>query len=56
MAKSYLPERREIIEELPLTPSGKVQKFKLRALAAKFDESGLGEAVMHGTGARLEEV
>ncbi len=55
MARSYLPERLEIVSELPLTPSGKVQKFKLRELAAGFDESGMAEAVLHGTGERLDE-
>jgi cyclohexanecarboxylate-CoA ligase len=30
MAKTYLPERLEIVEALPRTPSGKIQKFKLR--------------------------
>ena len=30
MAKNYLPESLEIIEEFPRTPSGKIQKFKLR--------------------------
>jgi cyclohexanecarboxylate-CoA ligase len=30
IAKTYLPERLEIVDALPRTPSGKVQKFKLR--------------------------
>jgi cyclohexanecarboxylate-CoA ligase len=30
MAKTYLPERLEIVKALPRTPSGKIQKFKLR--------------------------
>jgi cyclohexanecarboxylate-CoA ligase len=30
MAVQYIPERLEIVEELPRTPSGKIQKFKLR--------------------------
>ena len=30
LAKNYLPERLEIIEEFPRTASGKIQKFKLR--------------------------
>jgi len=29
-AKTYLPERLEIVPALPRTPSGKIQKFKLR--------------------------
>lgn len=36
VAKQYWPERLEILEELPRTPAGKVQKFKLRELAAAF--------------------
>jgi cyclohexanecarboxylate-CoA ligase len=34
VAKQYWPERLAIIDDLPRTPSGKVQKFKLRELAA----------------------
>ena len=30
VAKPYWPERLELLPELPRTPSGKVQKFKLR--------------------------
>lgn len=33
VAKNYWPEHLEIIDELPRTPSGKIQKFKLRELA-----------------------
>jgi cyclohexanecarboxylate-CoA ligase len=33
MARQYIPERIEIVDELARTPSGKVQKFKLRDLA-----------------------
>ena len=29
-AKQYLPERLEVVTDLPRTPSGKIQKFKLR--------------------------
>lgn len=36
LARQYLPERIEIVDDLPRTPSGKVQKFKLREIAAKF--------------------
>jgi cyclohexanecarboxylate-CoA ligase len=32
MAPNYVPERLEIVPDLPRTPSGKIQKFKLRAL------------------------
>jgi cyclohexanecarboxylate-CoA ligase len=33
MMKQYLPERLEIIDAFPRTPSGKIQKFKLREQA-----------------------
>ncbi|NKB55153.1 MAG: AMP-binding protein [Alphaproteobacteria bacterium] len=33
MAKQYFPERLEVIEEMPRTPSGKIQKFRLREIA-----------------------
>ncbi len=36
VAKQYLPERLECVDELPMTPSGKVQKFKLRERAKIF--------------------
>ena len=36
VARQYVPERLEIVDELPKTPSGKVQKFKLRELARSF--------------------
>lgn len=32
-ARQYIPERLEIVESMPATPSGKIQKFKLRELA-----------------------
>jgi cyclohexanecarboxylate-CoA ligase len=35
MAKPYWPERLELVEDMPRTPSGKIQKFKLRETAAK---------------------
>jgi cyclohexanecarboxylate-CoA ligase len=34
--KQYMPERLEIVAELPRTPSGKVQKFRLREIAKSF--------------------
>ena len=34
LAKNYWPERLEIVSEFPRTPSGKIQKFKLREIAA----------------------
>jgi cyclohexanecarboxylate-CoA ligase len=33
MARPYIPERLEIVGEMPRTPSGKVQKFRLREIA-----------------------
>ena len=32
VAMQYIPERLEILEAMPSTPSGKIQKFKLREL------------------------
>ena len=32
IAPQYIPERLEILEDLPRTPSGKIQKFKLREM------------------------
>ena len=32
LANQYLPERLEVWDELPMTPSGKIQKFKIREL------------------------
>ncbi|SPL69597.1 cyclohexanecarboxylate-CoA ligase [Acinetobacter stercoris] len=32
LANQYLPERLEIWEDIPMTPSGKIQKFKLREM------------------------
>ena len=33
MARQYIPERLEIMDALPRTPSGKIQKFRLRETA-----------------------
>lgn len=33
LSKSYLPEYLEVIEAMPRTASGKIQKFKLREQA-----------------------
>jgi cyclohexanecarboxylate-CoA ligase len=38
MARQYMPERLEILPELPRTPSGKIQKFKLRDIARAFGQ------------------
>ena len=35
VAKQYWPERVEVLAALPRTPSGKIQKFRLRELAAR---------------------
>ena len=35
LTKTYLPERLELVSEFPRTPSGKIQKFKLREQATK---------------------
>lgn len=43
VARQYMPERLEIVEELPRTPSGKVQKFRLREIARELAPSGLGQ-------------
>ncbi len=34
VSKPYWPERLEIVEQLPYTPSGKIQKFVLRDVIA----------------------
>ena len=41
VAKQYWPERVELIEEFPRTPSGKIQKFRLRQMI----EEKLGDGV-----------
>ena len=33
MAKPYWPERLVVVADMPRTPSGKIQKFKLREMA-----------------------
>jgi cyclohexanecarboxylate-CoA ligase len=35
-AKQYWPEHLEIVDHMPRTPSGKIQKFKLREMAEAF--------------------
>ncbi|QPF87373.1 AMP-binding protein [Bradyrhizobium genosp. L] len=39
MAKQFWPERVEVLAELPRTASGKIQKFKLREIAAAFADA-----------------
>jgi cyclohexanecarboxylate-CoA ligase len=34
LARQKLPERLEIVSEFPMTPSGKIQKYRLRELVA----------------------
>src|SRR5215467_11348459 len=34
MAKQYWPERMELVTEMPRTPSGKIQKFRVPEIAA----------------------
>ncbi len=42
MAQQYIPERLELLTELPRTPSGKIQKFKLRETAKVLSEQLVG--------------
>ena len=44
-AKTYFPERLEIVVELPRTATGKIQKYKLRELASRFAEANANESV-----------
>jgi cyclohexanecarboxylate-CoA ligase len=39
VTRQYHPERLELMEDLPKTPSGKLQKFKLREAARAFGEN-----------------
>lgn len=38
LTRQYVPERLEIVDSMPATPSGKLQKFKLREMAKQFAE------------------
>lgn len=40
VAKTYLPEHLEVVAELPRTPSGKIQKFRLREIARSLRPAG----------------
>jgi cyclohexanecarboxylate-CoA ligase len=43
LARNYLPERLEVIEAMPKTPSGKIQKVVLRGIARTLTpETGKG--------------
>ena len=44
LARSYWPERLEVLAELPKTPSGKIQKNELRALARILPPASAGAA------------
>ncbi len=51
MAKQYWPERLEVLPRMPRTPSGKIQKFVLRAwVAERLTETAT--AAPHGSGGR----
>ena len=39
VANQYIPERLEILEQMPATPSGKIQKFKLREMLREMLQS-----------------
>lgn len=39
LTKQYYPERLEVLEQMPQTPSGKLQKFRLREAAKAFGEA-----------------
>jgi len=39
MARNYLPERLELVSDMPRTPSGKIQKFKLREAAKELSQA-----------------
>ena len=39
LAKQYMPERLEVVKELPKTPSGKIQKYTLREMARQLVEA-----------------
>jgi acyl-CoA synthetase (AMP-forming)/AMP-acid ligase II len=39
VTRQFWPERLEIMTELPMTPSGKVQKFQLRNMLARTPSS-----------------
>jgi cyclohexanecarboxylate-CoA ligase len=44
MARQYMPEKLELVSELPRTPSGKIQKFKLRETAAQLHGTSTQQA------------
>ena len=42
LTRTYFPGRLEVLEQMPQTPSGKLQKFKLSEMAKQFGESAPG--------------
>ena len=42
LARQYWPERLEVIDEMPRTPSGKIQKYRLRETAAALGPGSQG--------------
>ena len=48
LARNYWPERLEILAELPKTPSGKIQKNELRALARNLPRPGAPPSARDG--------
>jgi non-ribosomal peptide synthetase component E (peptide arylation enzyme) len=45
LSKHFLPERLELVEQLPKTQSGKIRKFEIRNRLARSAEQRLGEHV-----------
>lgn len=43
MALQYIPERLVVLDALPATPTGKIQKFKLRAMAKEMSTKPAGQ-------------
>jgi cyclohexanecarboxylate-CoA ligase len=44
LARQKFPERLEIVAEFPMTPSGKIQKYRLRQLVAERIAGASGKA------------
>lgn len=44
VSRNYLPEYLQVMEELPRTPSGKIQKFKLREMAEQVRVAPAGKS------------
>jgi cyclohexanecarboxylate-CoA ligase len=52
LARHKFPERLEIVSEFPMTPSGKVQKYRLRQLVTERIAAASSPSPPHGEGAR----